>query len=137
MNVVDELRRAIIESNLPYAVLAKTAGVSPSVIAHFLNDDRVVRLDTAVVIAGALGLEIQLRRVRDADVRVGTAPTTKPGTVNTKSQKVIGETGESGNTAGQRAYEMQCMLCKFKYRANGADVWQRKCPRCQGGRPGL
>ena len=36
-------------------------------------------------------------------------------------------------TAGKKF----CGACGHTYRSNGSDNFQRKCPRCQGGAPGL
>ncbi len=34
-------------------------------------------------------------------------------------------------------YVLQCGGCRHEYGANGSDIFQRRCPACQGGRPGL
>ena len=36
----------------------------------------------------------------------------------------------------QSVYVMHCPVCELNYGANGADIWQRKCPFHQGGKPG-
>jgi hypothetical protein len=63
--------------------------------------------------------------------------TTTPGYVNINRQKVLHATSLSGNLAGQRVYALECGVCAAKYGANGCDIHIRKCPECQGGRPGL
>ncbi len=37
----------------------------------------------------------------------------------------------------QLAYKLKCLKCNHKYGANGTDIFQRKCPNCQGGKPGI
>jgi hypothetical protein len=32
---------------------------------------------------------------------------------------------------------LQCGHCGYDYGANGSDIWERKCPACQEGAPGL
>ncbi len=59
---------------------------------------------------------------------------TENGYINRNSQRNNGRTEERGTDYGQWFYEMQCLKCDFKYKANGSDIFQRKCPRCQGGR---
>ena len=135
MSILESLRNAIEHSGLPYTALAKHAGISPSVIAHFLRDNRIIRLDTAEAIASSMGLQIKLIRKRKIDRTKGCTRTTTPGWKNDNKQVVLRATGKPGNARGQKAYEMKCSMCDFVYVANGADVWQRKCPRCQGGRP--
>lgn len=59
---------------------------------------------------------------------------TTTGYVNKNHQKNLGRTGEQGTDHMQYFYGMECQLCNHKYKANGSDIWLRKCPRCQGGR---
>jgi PHP family Zn ribbon phosphoesterase len=61
--------------------------------------------------------------------------TTEPGYENKNNQINVGRTGEEGTDHMQLLYLMECKKCGFKYKANGSDIWQRKCPNCQGGRP--
>ncbi len=59
---------------------------------------------------------------------------TENGYINRNSQRNNGRTEERGTDFGQWFYEMKCLKCDFNYKANGSDIFQRKCPRCQGGR---
>lgn len=65
--------------------------------------------------------------------------TTRPGYVNRNRQTVIRPTGLPGNDHMQYIYVLRCgnPECGHEYGANGSDIFQRKCPRCQGGAPGL
>ena len=65
--------------------------------------------------------------------------TTRPGYVNKNGQKNLErmEPPKSGNDHRQYIYIMECTKCGKKYGSNGSDVFQRKCPYCQGGRTGL
>ena len=63
--------------------------------------------------------------------------TTKPGYVNRNGQVVVKATGLSGTDYGQYIYALRCSKCEWEYGANGSDIFQRRCPKCQGGRPGL
>lgn len=60
--------------------------------------------------------------------------TTTIGYVSKNLQKVIRKTNLDGNDHNQKVYELECGNC---YGANGSDIWLRKCPKCQGGQPGL
>lgn len=42
-----------------------------------------------------------------------------------------------GNDHLQRVYELRCNHCGHRYGANGSDIFQRLCPRCQDGATGL
>ncbi len=63
--------------------------------------------------------------------------TTEPGYTNRNCQEVIRRTDRAGTDHLQHVYEMRCRKCGHRYGANGSDIWQRKCPKCQGGKPGL
>ncbi len=63
--------------------------------------------------------------------------TTDPGYTNKNNQTVIRKTDLSGNHYNQKLYVLQCEECCHQYGANGADIWLRRCPNCQGGADGL
>lgn len=70
------------------------------------------------------------RRVNTMELK-----STEAGYVNKNNQKNFGKTNKPGTDNNQWFYEMECLDCGHKYYANGSDIWLRKCPRCQGGRP--
>ena len=57
------------------------------------------------------------------------------GYVNRNNQMNMGKTDEAGTDNMQWFYNMYCLNCDYCYKANGTDIFQRKCPKCQGGRP--
>ena len=61
--------------------------------------------------------------------------TTEIGYINRNNQENLGQTSEIGSLHGQYFYQMKCHYCGGIYKANASDIFQRKCPRCQGGRP--
>ncbi len=63
--------------------------------------------------------------------------TTRIGFTNRNRQKNIQATGLPGTDHGQTIYVLHCLECEATYGANGSDIHLRKCPCCQGGRPGL
>jgi hypothetical protein len=69
----------------------------------------------------------------------GNTKTTQVGYINRNRQKCTGHRGVAGTDHGQQAYRMECLEtnCGHVYGANGTDVFQRKCPRCGGGKPGI
>lgn len=69
----------------------------------------------------------------------GSTDTTKIGFVNRNSQKNHGTRGVVGTDHGQVSYKMECLndSCGHIYGANGTDIFQRKCPKCQGGKNGI
>ena len=63
--------------------------------------------------------------------------TTEIGYTNRNKQAVIRKTDMPGNHHNQMIYVLRCGECKHEYGANGADIFQRRCPKCGGGTPGL
>jgi len=63
--------------------------------------------------------------------------TTDPGFENRNSQRVVRATGLLGTDHLQEVYLLRCEKCGHQYGANGSDIHERKCPKCQGGRPRL
>lgn len=67
----------------------------------------------------------------------GSTKTTKIGYINRNNQKNYGHRHRHGNDHEQLSYKLKCLKCNHEYGANGTDIFQRKCPNCQGGKPGL
>jgi hypothetical protein len=63
--------------------------------------------------------------------------TTEIGYRNRNGQTVMRSTDLPGNDHVQKIYVLSCDNCSTHYGANGSDLWQRKCPKCQDGMPGL
>jgi hypothetical protein len=72
-----------------------------------------------------------------ASGKVPIKGTTTPGFENRNGQIVLRATALSGTDHLQHIYVLRCRHCNLRYGANGSDIHQRKCPKCQGGRPGL
>lgn len=68
---------------------------------------------------------------------VARGSTTATGYVNHNGQRVVRPTGLPGTDYLQYIYVLSCRHCRLEYGANGSDIHARKCPGCQGGRPGL
>ncbi len=63
--------------------------------------------------------------------------TTEIGYVNINGQVVIRNTGGNGTDYNQYVYQVACSNYGSVYGANGSDIFERKCPRCQHGKEGL
>jgi len=80
------------------------------------------------------------RAIRDMkDFIGGATETTQVGYINRNNQRCGGHRGIAGTDHAQFAYRMECLEpgCGLIYGANGTDVFQRKCPKCQGGSVGI
>jgi hypothetical protein len=62
---------------------------------------------------------------------------TQLGFTNRNGQIVIRRTRQPGNDHNQFVYIMKCGKCSHEYGANESDIWQRRCPSCDGGADGL
>lgn len=69
----------------------------------------------------------------------GNTKTTKKGYINKNNQKVLGRTDHKGTDHNQYVYVVECQQksCGNVYGVNGSDLFQRKCPKCQGGKIGI
>jgi hypothetical protein len=70
-------------------------------------------------------------------VRFRSGMTVEVGYINPNQQTVVGATGLPGTDHGQSVYVLRCGHCGNEYGSNGSDNHRRRCPSCQGGRPGL
>jgi putative restriction endonuclease len=67
----------------------------------------------------------------------GDSTTTKIGYKNKNNQENLGTRWVKGTDHGQYSYKLACGECGHIYGANGTDVFQKQCPECQGGKPGI
>ena len=58
--------------------------------------------------------------------------TTEIGYINKNNQRNNGRTDKPGTDYGQWFYEMECLVCGHKYRANGSNIYEVICPNCKG-----
>lgn len=57
--------------------------------------------------------------------------TTEVGYINRNNQKNNGRTDIPGTDFGQWFYDMECLNCGHTYHANGSNIYEKKCPKCQ------
>lgn len=62
------------------------------------------------------------------------SPSTVVGFVNKHKQKNNGRSDKPGTDNLQWFYNMECMKCGYTYLANGSNIYEKKCPSCQGGK---
>ena len=67
----------------------------------------------------------------------GESTNTRVGNVNRNGQVVIRNSGLPGTDLHQKVYQLACSLCGHVYGANGADIFERECPKHQSGAAGL
>jgi hypothetical protein len=65
------------------------------------------------------------------------SPTTRIGYVNKNGQVVVRNSRMPGTDNNQVVYQLGCSQCGEVYGANGTDIFERKCPKCQDGRQEL
>jgi hypothetical protein len=67
----------------------------------------------------------------------GEGSSVQIGYINKNGQRCCGHRGVSGTDHLQFSYKVECILCGYVYGANGTDMYERLCPECQGGKPGI
>jgi hypothetical protein len=133
--------------------LGKTAAeaVSKNLLKEFGDDVKINRIKQMIghmirQVMENQGYQIDTQNVKVGDKRLftkasryaaGTGTTTQIGYINRNNQKYFGHRHQPGNDSGQYSYKLRCLLCDHEYGANGTDIFQRKCPKCQGGKPGI
>lgn len=60
-----------------------------------------------------------------------------PGDKNQNEQRLLRKSAQPGTDYNAHVWVLKCQLCSNIYGSNSTDVWERKCPKCQNGRPGL
>ena len=95
-------------------------------------DDR--KFDEMIRLLSDKGLKRRVSRTKEEKENLPEAKSTDIGYVNKNNQRNNEITPHEGTDNNQYFYEMECLNCGHKYYANGTDIWQRKCPACQGGR---
>ncbi|MFH1215586.1 MAG: hypothetical protein V1706_03690 [Pseudomonadota bacterium] len=133
--------------------LGRTAAeaISKKLLEEFGDDIKVNRVKQMIghmirQVMENRGYQIGSQNVKVDDKRLfvkaskyvdGTSTTTQIGYTNKKNQKNMGHRHQPGNDYGQLSYKLQCLFCGHEYGVNGTDIFQRKCPKCQGGKPGI
>jgi len=59
------------------------------------------------------------------------------GEINANRQELLRRTEVRGTDANSWGWIVKCRNCGHIYGCNSTDFWERKCPTCQKGRPGL
>jgi hypothetical protein len=77
------------------------------------------------------------RKQREFNERTSWDHITSIGYRNREGQLVIRKTEREGSAPGQRVFILQCTVCDHEYGADGSDIYDRLCPKCQDGPPGL
>ena len=92
------------------------------------------RNDSAQYSTVTLGTGVQM-----SEFVSGNSSSTQIGYINRNNQRCAGNRGIPGNEYLQVAYRIECLQpsCGEIYGSNGSDIFERKCPHCQGGTPGI
>ena len=86
----------------------------------------------------AASLQIQrARQQKEFNERSSWDHITAIGYRNREGQQVIRKTARTGSAPGQRVFVLHCTVCDHEYGADGCDIYDRLCPKCQDGPPGL
>lgn len=100
------------------------------VLVYFFSDD-------AEFVDDATRNDQRLSRQRRLNVAGGYS--TRDGFENENSQVNLGRTDPPrlGSDFSAYVHVMHCLRCGRNYGSNSTNIWNRACPYCQGGKPGL
>ena len=107
--------------------------------ATFLTEDEL-RVQLAGMGLPSDDVEDQIEHARTMHTSIDQFTwerTTRVGHRNDRRQEVLRKTQFAGSLPDQRVYVLRCGDCGHQYGANGCEIHDRRCPRCQGGLPGL
>ena len=94
-------------------------------LALFISYWYIILSVAAIVLVFIIYRKVRQKRVLKS---------TEKGYINKRNQRNNGCTYSHGRDYNQKLYSMECLNCGHKYQANGSDIWERKCPNCQGGK---
>jgi hypothetical protein len=134
----------------PETMLARSfpprAGESwPEAMRRYLAGNLLYTEQDLRVKLGEMGLDetaaseqiLRARKMRDMNERSSWDHVTSIGYRNREGQLVIRKTERGGSAPGQRVFILHCTVCDHEYGADGSDIYDRLCPNCQDGPPGL
>jgi hypothetical protein len=82
----------------------------------------------------AASMQIQrARKIKDFSALTSWEHVTTIGFRNREGQQVIRKTEREGSAPGQRVFILRCTVCDHEYGADGAEIYNRLCPKCQDG----
>jgi hypothetical protein len=104
----------------------------------YTEDHLRVRLAEMGLDEAAASAQIhRARRLKDMNLGGSYDHVTSIGFRNRDGQQVIRKTARPGSAPGQRVFILHCTVCDHEYGADGCDIYDRLCPKCQDGPPGL
>jgi hypothetical protein len=104
----------------------------------YTEDNLRVRLTEIGLDEAAVSEQIQrARRLKEMNQHGSYDHITSIGYRNREGQQVIRKTEREGSAPGQRVFILHCTVCDYEYGADGCDIYDRLCPKCQDGPPGL
>jgi hypothetical protein len=115
------------------------------VVRRYFASSRLYTEDHLRVRLGEMGLnetavsdQIQrARKLKEMNLQGSWDHITSIGYRNKEGQQVIRKTEREGTIPGQRVFILHCTVCDHEYGADGCDIYDRLCPKCQDGPPGL
>ncbi len=139
-SVSDRLMESANKRSIDASVLKGAAPLAAPLISPLvLRQPNTVEVEKRVSPTGAFPQSRpngEQKKVRSPS-RSNAGKTTQLGYKNRNQQQVEKRTDLPGNDHNQFIYVLRCKHCSYAYGVNGSDIFQRKCPRCQGGAPGL
>jgi hypothetical protein len=104
----------------------------------FTEDVVRTRLSEMGLDETAVSMQIErARKIKQFNELTSWEHVTTIGFRNREGQQVIRKTEREGSAPGQRVFILHCTVCDHEYGTDGCDIYDRLCPKCQDGPPGL
>ena len=104
----------------------------------FTEDRLRIKLSEMGLDEAAVSEQIQrARRMTEMNQQGSWEHITSIGYRNRDGQEVVRKTVREGSSPEQRVFILHCTVCDYEYGAEGSEIYDRLCPKCQDGPPGL
>jgi hypothetical protein len=117
----------------------------PDAFRRYFESNRLFTEDRVRTMLTEMGLDetavsmqiARARKLKEFNALTSWEHVTTIGFRNREGQLVIRKTEREGSVPGQRVFVLQCTVCDHEYGANGSEIYDRLCPKCQDGPPAL
>ena len=112
---------------------------------RYFDSNRLFTEDRVRVMLAGMGLDeaavsmqiTRARQLKDFNAMTSWEHVTTIGFRNREGQQVIRKTEREGSVPGQRVFILRCTVCNHEYGTDGCHIYDRLCPKCQDGPPGV
>lgn len=98
-------------------------------LRDMMRESQVLSDEIKLIVLQSLKTENSVKKGNAKKIK-----STETGFININNQRNNGRTDIEGTDNLQWFYDMECLNCGQTYRANGTNIYEKKCPKCQNGK---